>query len=254
MRRWAFIIVFLYGVILLLATLPIMYFAFIGSETKINIKDAVASGYVWAVFAISLLCQTALLLVPVRIADKRPVSRSSIITSIIGAGLMAGVLIAGIVVSVGETIMRNAIDDYMWWIAFTGLLLMWVLWGFIFWRWSKTLEPKALVERQSRVLYRGSILELLIAIPAHIIARHRDYCCAGMSTFAGIVFGISVMLFSFGPGVFFLYSERWKNSQLKHLSSNGNGLNRFIASLIILAVITGGVVLVHNAVMHLRRH
>ena len=251
MKRWAFIIVFLYGAILILVTIPMMYLAFIGSETKID--NSVLPGYVFcAVFAIFLLCQMALLLVPVRIAEKRLVSRSSIIASIIGAGLMAGVLIAGIVVSVGETIIQDALDSSMWWIAFAGLLLMWALWGLIFWRWSKALEPKALIERQSRVLYRGSILELLIAIPAHIIARHRDYCCAGMSTFVGIVFGMSVMIFSFGPGVFFLYAERWKNSRVKQRSPNSNGPNRFIAAFLILVVIIGGAVLVHLRVFKKR--
>ena len=252
MRRWAFIIVFLYGAMLILITLPMMYLAFIGSETKIDIKVVFTSGYIWAVFAIFLLCQAALLLVPVRIADKRPVSRSSVIASIIGAGLMAGVLIAGIVVSVGETIIRDALSESMWWTALAGLLIMWALWGFIFWRWGRALEPKALIERQGRILYRGSILELLIAIPAHIIARHRDYCCAGISTFAGIAFGISVMIFSFGPGVFFLYSERWKNSRAKQGSPDFKGLNRLIAACLILAVIAGGAVLAHLRVSEKR--
>jgi hypothetical protein len=29
-------------------------------------------------------------------------------------------------------------------------------------------------------------------------------------TFIGITFGLSVMLFSFGPAVFFLYVDRWR--------------------------------------------
>ena len=59
-------------------------------------------------------------------------------------------------------------------------------------------------------MLRGSILELLIAVPTHIAARNRDYCCAGFMTFVGLTFGISVMLFSYGPAVFFLYVERWR--------------------------------------------
>jgi hypothetical protein len=66
------------------------------------------------------------------------------------------------------------------------------------------------VSRQCRYLLRGSILELLVAVPTHIVARYRNYCCAGFLTFVGIAFGVSVMLFSFGPGVFFLFVQRWK--------------------------------------------
>lgn len=219
MKRWAIVTVFLYGAILILVTIPMNYLAFIG-VAPISIKDTSSLGYVSAVFILFLLCEAALLLVPVRITDKRPVLRSTIITSIIGAGVMAGFLVAGVVLSVGETIVKDALSENVWWMAFAALLLMWALWGLIFWKWSKVLEPRAFIERQRRILYRSSILELLIAIPAHILARHRNYCCAGMATFTGIIFGISVMLFAFGPGVFFLYAERWKNSRAKQQSSN----------------------------------
>ena len=71
-------------------------------------------------------------------------------------------------------------------------------------------QPMDVVTRQCRYLLKGSILELLVAVPTHIVARARDYCCAGFWTFFGIAFGVSVMLFSFGPGVFFLFAARWK--------------------------------------------
>lgn len=67
-----------------------------------------------------------------------------------------------------------------------------------------------LVRCQCRLWLKGSILELLVAVPTHVVARHRDYCCAGFLTFCGIVFGAAVMLLSSGPGVFFLFVERWK--------------------------------------------
>jgi len=57
-------------------------------------------------------------------------------------------------------------------------------------------------------LLRGSILELLVAVPSHIIVRQRNECCAPIVTFWGIVTGISVMLLSFGPGVLFLFAAR----------------------------------------------
>jgi len=53
-------------------------------------------------------------------------------------------------------------------------------------------------------------LELLVAVPSHVIVRRRDDCCAPMGTFWGITTGISVMLLCFGPGVFFLFVERFQ--------------------------------------------
>jgi hypothetical protein len=86
----------------------------------------------------------------------------------------------------------------------------WCGWALIFFRLSRTTEPQDFVSRLCKSLLKGSILELLIAVPTHIVARYRDYCCAGFMTFIGLTLGISVMLFSFGPGVFFLFVARWR--------------------------------------------
>jgi len=44
-------------------------------------------------------------------------------------------------------------------------------------------------------------------VSRHIV-RGRDECCAGIYTTIGLVTGISVMLLSLGPGVYFLYIDR----------------------------------------------
>jgi hypothetical protein len=86
----------------------------------------------------------------------------------------------------------------------------WLAWALIFFRLSKIANPDDFVSRLCKYLFKGSILELLIAVPTHIVARCRDYCCAGWGTFVGLTLGMSVMLFSFGPGVFFLFAARWR--------------------------------------------
>jgi hypothetical protein len=47
-------------------------------------------------------------------------------------------------------------------------------------------------------------------VPTRMVARYRDYCCAGFLTFIGLTMGVSVMLFSFGPAVLLLYADRWR--------------------------------------------
>jgi hypothetical protein len=99
------------------------------------------------------------------------------------------------------------------WVIFTVLgitLAVWAGWAVVFHRLSINQSPSNVVARQCQLLLRGSVLELLIAVPTHIVARYRDYCCAGMMTFVGLTFGIALMLLSFGPSVFFLYVARWK--------------------------------------------
>ena len=96
--------------------------------------------------------------------------------------------------------------------------MIWAL--VIFRRFAKSDEPDALLKRTTRWLLRGSILELIIAVPSHVIVRRRDDCCAPVGTFWGIATGISVMLLCFGPGVFFLFVERCRKLKPKPADKN----------------------------------
>ena len=95
------------------------------------------------------------------------------------------------------------------------VLIFWLIWTVVFWRFAKSDDPSSLLKRLTRWLLRGSILELLVAVPSHVIVRRRDDCCAPAGTFWGIATGISVMLLCFGPGVFFLFVERFQRLQPK---------------------------------------
>jgi len=101
-----------------------------------------------------------------------------------------------------------------WVVALSGSLTIimgfWVIWALTFFRFLKSDKPDALRSRFTRWLLRGSSLELLVAVPSHIIVRRREDCCAPMGTFWGITMGLSVMLLCFGPGVFFLFAERFQ--------------------------------------------
>jgi hypothetical protein len=129
---------------------------------------------------------------------------------------MMGVLVAGATASLFELVMK----EKAWNLAAVGhgapvhtvILAVWAVWTLVFYRTSRDAAADV-VSLQCRYLLKGSILELLIAVPTHVIVRSRDYCCAGALTFPGIAFGVSVMLFSFGPGVLFLFAQRWKRLQ-----------------------------------------
>lgn len=246
MKKWALVVTFLYGLILVVIAWPIIKTAFIplevtGDVIEISKSEVVKSFkmdfkvfFSWRFLAgltILLVCQLALLIVPVEKAENRVVTKRAVIFPIVAAGLMMALLMVGLVISVSEFFTRNeelaginlmffgekdfpglteALAQPTVQRAIGVLIFAWLAWALIFFRWSRKLEPGTLVEKQCRMMYRGSILELLIAVPTHVIARSRDYCCAGFSTFVGIVCGVSVMLISFGPGIFFLFAERWK--------------------------------------------
>ncbi len=155
--------------------------------------------------------QALMLLVPVDISMRRPDSHRSILWLVLASGLMVGILGLGAVSSIHEYFARGADFEGNSILLPWGILLgMWALWTVVFFRTSRNRPAMDVITQQCSYLLKGSILELLVAVPTHIVARSRDYCCAGMYTFLGIAFGVAVMLFSYGPGVFFLFASRWR--------------------------------------------
>jgi len=213
MKKWALIVLLLYGAIILIFTLPVCILAFLDEVFKNGINrtevlEVFTYWPYWTGFALFLVSQAALLDIHVNITERRPTTKRTIVPVVMLSSLMMALLVIGAALAINETIRKEAFSSYR--LIYSLLGISWLIWGFIFYRWSKKLNPQSFLDKIRQVLFRGSILELLVAVPTHIVARYRNYCCAGFSTFIGIVFGLAVMLCSFGPGVFFLFVERWK--------------------------------------------
>lgn len=212
MKTWAWVVALLYAVVLAVLTLPVVA---VGLAPQIKFSEALeiyAAWQYWVWLAVMLLCQLALLAVPVRIEGRRPVTRRSLWLPVITAGLMMGGLVIGALFSVFELIFHDKGPGWFPWAALACGISIWAAWSVGFFLSGRQVGPGGLVSRQCRLMLQGSILELLIAVPTHIVARSREYCCAGFMTFLGLTMGISVMLFSFGPAVLFLYAARWRRT------------------------------------------
>src|SRR6185503_2290403 len=255
MKRWAVLVVLLYGVWLLLLTTPLLLLCGIqydrygsggpGWEAKFDLsvvgKSVSHWGY-WLWLAVMLAGQALLLLVPISAAEGRPVRRRKLLVPVIGASFFLGSLafaglLALLCAFIGDDAFellewgtranqeqawavpgvaqgmkaagvgpRSVLFDVLFVLALVGIF--WMLWAILFLRGSRNDDPDALSRRALRWLLRGSILELLVAVPTHVIVRQRNDCCAPYGTFWGIVCGLTVMLMSFGPGVFFLFVAR----------------------------------------------
>jgi hypothetical protein len=211
MKHWAWIVAALYAALLLVMTVPAILLAFVPQVSPRDAVKAFTWWPYWLWLAIMFASQVALLSVPVRVASLRPVTQGPIWRTILAGGLMAGGLAAGAFFSIYELIVAGkGPGNWFGWAALALGILAWFVWTLVFFRMSRKAETADIVSRQCRCLFKGSILELLIAVPTHIVARYRDYCCAGFMTFVGLTMGISVMLFAYGPAVFFLFAERWK--------------------------------------------
>jgi len=221
MKRWAVIVAVLYALMLGVLALPFVLAAFFPLMSFPNTREdlkAVAEFYgawqFWLWLAVMGLAQAAMLAVPVRLASRRPMTRRPLALTVLASALMMGGLVTGAIFSLCEfafagQVLDKSSDSLIPLLPLGMGAAGWCGWALIFFRLSRTTEPQDFVSRLCRSLLKGSILELLIAVPTHIVARCRDYCCAGAMTFIGLTLGMSVMLFSFGPGVFFLFVARW---------------------------------------------
>ncbi|MEA3560479.1 MAG: hypothetical protein U9R31_01735 [Candidatus Omnitrophota bacterium] len=211
MKRWALLTVGLYVLcILILGTSMFLYLS-------AAMNDEVSPlFYVFFAFAL-VLVQVVLLLVPVAIVQEKPIKRRKIVTSAIIGAIPMGAMALGFFGSIILMIWgENATAGYLYaWPVLFIPAAFWLLWGSIFYRSFSSKEPNLFTPAITRWLLKGSILELLVAIPSHIISRQRNECCAPPLTLIAIVTGLSVALMSFGPGIFFLFVKRIKDKKGK---------------------------------------
>lgn len=210
MKRWAVLTIVLYVVLLSILIVPLFLVAADQGE-HVNLL----AGFYSLFLPVLILIQFSLLLLPTNIVSGRPVTRRRVLFSAIVGAIPMAVLALGFFGSIalmlwGET--RHQEQIYGWsMIAIP--TLFWCIWAFIFHRNYSDKNTKAMIPNISRWLLRASILELLVAIPSHIIARQRDECCAPHLTLLAIATGLSIALASFGPGIFFLFMKKVKEKK-----------------------------------------
>ncbi len=230
MKRWALLTVGLYVLILLLLAGPVVCLCFAEdfSDTSEIVAEVygtsfstmldedhpdwlmiIVSPWTWAL--VMGLAQAALLVVPVRFASRRPVTARWLVWPALAALAMLVLLTSAMLLVAWETAGNTAVlDDSDTIMAIVlGVGGIWAVWAFVFGFYTVRGGRQNFMSRLSHSLVAGSILELLVAVPAHVLARTRNYCCAGFGTFWGIAAGVSVMLFAFGPAVFVLFARRF---------------------------------------------
>ena len=246
MKLWAAATVGLYALILLVLTTPLLlifYGEWWGAQGGgLNLKDALTvykeAGY-WIWLGILVVAQAFMLLAPAGSRERLTPRRSLFVPILTTGFLLANLILCGLVciacvcfsdkglmvfAVIGDFVANDA--AHMWGFLFgqggvitspnvqfafgvvTATAVFWLFWAFVFYWFAKSDDPDSLIKRSTRWLLRGSVAELLVAVPSHIIVRHRHDCCAPVGTLFGIGTGLAILLIAFGPGVFFLFVER----------------------------------------------
>jgi hypothetical protein len=214
MRKWGIVISVFYALILLGLIVPAVIL-FSGRDTDNwakffgSVRETYQDWFFWVPAVAILLSQAFLLFLSVDTSQKRLKPRTHILVSVTVGAILTALLSSAVIWSLGFTTR----GDNFWEKFFdepTNLLFfwggLWVLWAILFYFYFR--NSSAVVTRLISWLLKGSVLELLIVVPCHIIVRRRHDCSAPIATSFGIATGIAIMLLSFGPSVLFLYKKR----------------------------------------------
>ena len=83
---------------------------------------------------------------------------------------------------------------------------------FVYWRQG---DRATQMGKMIRGLIAGSLLETFIAIGVYAWNPHREECYCARGSYTGLVFGATVLLWCFGPGVVLLFlRERERRDRL----------------------------------------
>lgn len=262
MAKWAFLTVILYISLIVVVFAPFSFWAadyIVGvSWSVFDIFEMHSSITFWIVCAVLVVIQALLLIYPVVKYKGRPKSQTKLIFPVATTALLFTLLLLGIISSVTAAIWGDDIEGLpvvlLW--VFGFVFSSWGIWASIFYCFARTQDQNSFLAKLMNLLIKGSILELLVALPCHIIVRQKDVCCAPGLTFLGIASGLVVMAMAFGPGVFFLFLRRIKAikpelvdcDSLKRIDAEKKPRLKlaFIIGLIFLVIYAGFVVYLQN--------
>ena len=134
------------------------------------------------------------------------------------AALMFGVLAGCLFWALGELFyLDSRLQDDTFGVLFWGIVIAnWLFWFLLFFLATRRWQRMKVLGRITGALIAGSLAELLAAIPSHMIVSRRPGCFVGIYTMLGIVAGVYVMLFAFGPGIALLFLRpRYRQEQIE---------------------------------------
>lgn len=214
MRRWGLAITAFYAAVVLVLVLPaFLLLGFKHNATTADIVKIYEWWGTWLYAGILIAGEALLLFLSVDTSWRHARPRQHIAVTAVLASFFAAVLTWSALFSLEVVVygdkpppLWKGKDELFGWTVLGLWIGFWVIWGGIFYQYYR--DSSNTVSRVVTWLLRGSVLELLIAVPAHVIVRQRGDCSAPAVTGFGIVTGIAIMLLCFGPGVLALYKKR----------------------------------------------
>jgi len=216
MKKWGLAVTLFYSLLVLGLLVPATVILVVDPVSPLSAadwKEVYASWIPWVCAGVVILGEILLLWLSVDTTQRRLKPRTHILVSALTTGLLMAILTVTISLALGEAVLGEKFLDSSGLAGLGAFAIPWLVWGILFYRFCRNSGDP--VTRAVAWLFRGSVLELLIAVPSHVIVRRRHECCAGIATSLGITTGIAIMLLSFGPGVLLLFKKRMERYAAK---------------------------------------
>ena len=135
----------------------------------------------------------------------QPIRKRRAFLPVVLAALLLTTLVVASFFSLVELIKIDFDDASLLWVFWVLIGVNWIGWSIAFLVTYAQHDRYTVARKLLSALFRGSLLELLVAIPSHVIVSRRPGCLVGMFTGLGVSSGITVMLWAFGPGIILLF-------------------------------------------------
>lgn len=142
----------------------------------------------------------------------RPIRRPRLVLPVVAAAFMMAVLVAGLTLALAELCMMEKLSgsEVVFWVCMGA---SWIFWSVLLYVYTRKLDRYGAIYRLSKTVFAGSLAELLATVPSHLVVQRRGGCFVGIHTAIGILAGLCVMLWSFGPGIFMLFLAEARRRQ-----------------------------------------
>lgn len=214
MRKWGIVVSVFYAAVILLLLVPLAM-VLAGDKNSLHqvfvndVWDVYGEWLSWVPIVAVLAGEAILLFLSVDTTQKRLKPQTHLAISVVVASMLFALLAFAVFSAIGAAIFSDKFIDNFWGTEVQVIAIwmgLWVAWGIVFYLHFRKSAPDS--SRIVSWLLKGSVLELLIAVPCHVWVRRREDCSAPVATSFGIVTGIAVMILSFGPSVLLLYKKR----------------------------------------------
>ena len=93
--------------------------------------------------------------------------------------------------------------------------MLWAGWTVAFAVYWRSLDRHTALSRVFRFLLAGTVLEMLLTVPAHawVLSRRGEECYCQRATWTGVAFGCTAALWLFGPGTLLLWMRERRRGE-----------------------------------------